>query len=183
MPLIQHDTHVEPATDEHLPSIRSAYAYARAIQRREGGVVWPEFTDAAICADIERRTLYRVTIGDELAGVFSMVYEDAAIWGALECGRHVYLHRFARAGANGSHGLVPGILGWAGAHCRALGRMGLRMDTWADNDALVGFYMRNGFQVVGRRRIGMDPRLPADYHGRDVALLEQHQPREGGAHA
>ncbi|MFL5576801.1 MAG: hypothetical protein ACJ79S_12610, partial [Gemmatimonadaceae bacterium] len=57
---------------------------------------------------------------------------------------------------------------------RALGRAGLRMDTWASNEALVAFYERQGFRVVGRRRIGVEPRLPAHYHGNEFTLLEEH---------
>ena len=47
------------------------------------------------------------------------------------------------------------------------------MDTWASNAALVVYYERQGFRLVARRRLPADARLPAHYHGIEVALLEE----------
>jgi GNAT superfamily N-acetyltransferase len=164
---------VEPATAEDLPAVRVAYADARAIQRAQGGTLWPEFPDASILTEIAAHRLFRVMDGGALAGVFSVAYQDEAIWGEHERGEHVYLHRIARAATWPGCGLLGAVLEWARAHCRALGRAGLRMDTWASNDALVAFYQRQGFRMVGRRRIGNEPRLPAHYDGIEVTLLEE----------
>ena len=98
----------------------------------------------------------------------------------MERGEHLYLHRIARAAAYPGRRLLDAVLTWASARCRALGRAGLRMDTWASNGALLAFYERQGFRLVGRRRIGVEPRLPAHYHGEELALLEA-PCRAGGA--
>jgi ribosomal protein S18 acetylase RimI-like enzyme len=164
---------IESATISDLPAIRAAYADARRIQREQGTTLWPEFPDESIVAELDSHRLFRVTDGDVLVGVFSVAYEDAAIWGEYERGEHIYLHRIARAAAYPGRGLVGAVLGWARARCRALGRAGLRMDTWAGNEALVAFYERQGFRVVGRRRIGTEPRLPPHYHGNEFTLLEE----------
>jgi ribosomal protein S18 acetylase RimI-like enzyme len=161
---------VEPATPADLPAVRAAYADARAIQRAQHAVVWPEFGDAAILAEIAAGQLFRLVDGDAIVGVCSVAAEDPAIWGDRERGAHLYLHRIARA-PNG-RGLLDVVLAWAHARCRALGRAGLRMDTWASNGALVAYYQRLGFAVVGQRRLAADDRLPAHYHGIEVALLE-----------
>ena len=163
---------VEPATRDDLPAVRVAYADARAIQREQGAILWPEFTDASILAEIGAGRLFRVMDGDALVGVFSVAYADEAIWGEHERGEHIYLHRIARAASYPGRGLVGAVLAWARAQCRAMGRAGLRMDTWASNEALVAFYQRHGFHVVGRRRIGTEPRLPVHYHGNEFTLLE-----------
>lgn len=166
---------VEPAEPADLPAIHAAYAAGRRAQRERRTVVWPEFPDAAVLAEVAAGRLLRVVDADggALAGLFSFAYEDGAIWDALERGAHVYLHRIARAAACRGPGLLAAVLGWAQAHCRALGRAGLRMDTWAGNAALLAHYERAGFGLVGRRRFGADPRLPAHYHGIEVALLER----------
>lgn len=166
---------IEPADADDLPGVRAAYAHARAIQRWEGGSIWPEFSDASILADVERGRLFRVMDAGALVGVFSVAYDDAPIWGELERGEHVYLHRIARAEAYPGRGLVRTVLRWARAHCRACGRKGLRLDTWASNAALVAFYERQGFRVVAQRRMDVDPRLPSHYHGNEYALLEERQ--------
>ena len=164
---------VEEAAREDLPAVREAYAHARAIQREQGAILWPEFTDASILAEIESGRLLRVMDGDALVGVFSVAYEDEAIWGERERGEHLYLHRIARAASYPGRGLIGAVLAWGRERCRALGRAGLRMDTWASNEALVAFYERQGFRVVGRRRIGVEPRLPPHYHGNEFTLLEE----------
>jgi ribosomal protein S18 acetylase RimI-like enzyme len=64
------------------------------------------------------------------------------------------------------------VLEWAWAECRRLGRAGLRIDTWASNQALIDFYERQGFRFVGLRHIGIEPRLAPHYQGIELALLE-----------
>jgi ribosomal protein S18 acetylase RimI-like enzyme len=170
---------IETATPADLPAVRAAYEYGRAIQIQQGSVVWPEFTDAAILGEIEAGHLLRVSVDDTLAGVFSVAYDDAAIWGEHERGAHIYLHRIARAAEYRGRGLIEAVLTWARARCLALGRTGLRMDTWASNAPLIAYYQRLGFDLVGRRRIAADPRLPPHYHGTELALLEQQCSAQG----
>jgi ribosomal protein S18 acetylase RimI-like enzyme len=164
---------IEPATAADLSDIRAAYAHARATQREQGSSVWPEFTDTAILAEIAAEALYRVVIDQSIVGVFSVAYEDSAIWGAHEVGAHLYLHRIARAARYPGRGLVDVILAWADQQCTRLKRSGLRMDTWASNGALIGFYLRRGFHLVEERRLDVDPRLPPHYYGESFALLER----------
>lgn len=163
-----------------LEAIRAGYDNARQIQRAQQSSLWPAFSDSSIQREIEGGRLWRVidcdmgseTDGGALVGVFSVAYEDAAIWGERERGAHVYLHRIARAADYRGRGLVDAVLAWAHAHCVALGREGLRMDTWGDNEPLIAYYERLGFTLLGRRRIGIDARLPAHYHNGEFALLE-----------
>lgn len=173
MSIPQSQMRVEPATADDLPAIRSAYADARRIQQEQAAILWPEFSDASILAEIAAVRLFRVLDDDALVGVFSVAYEDEAIWGEHERGEHIYLHRIARAAAYPGRGLIAAVLTWARAHCRTLGRAGLRMDTWASNEPLISFYERQGFHIVGRRRIGVEPRLPPHYHGNEFTLLEE----------
>ena len=163
---------VEPASQNDLAAIRVAYAGGRAIQQAQRAIVWPEFPDAAILAEIDAGRLLRVCDGNDLAGVFSVAYEDEAIWGERDQGCHIYLHRIARAAGYSGAGLMRAVLAWSRAKCQALGRSGLRMDTWANNAHLVDYYQQLGFALVGRRRIDYDARLPAHYYGVELALLE-----------
>jgi len=164
---------IEPATPGDLADIRAAYEHGRVTQREQGSIVWPEFTDAAILSEITAQHLFRVVIESATVGVFSVAYDDPAIWGSHERGAHLYLHRIARAAEYPGRGLMDAILTWAGQQCTQLGRDGLRMDTWASNTALIGFYQRRGFRLVAERQLGADPRLPAHYHGNAFALLER----------
>ena len=163
---------VEQATPADLPAIRAAYADGRARQREQGSPLWPEFTDSAILAEIASGALYRVVDDSAFVGVFSAVYEDGAIWGERERRAHIYLHRIARASTYPGRGLVDAILAWAQARGEKLGLEGLRMDTWASNDALIAFYGKRGFTLVGRTRIPNDSPLP-HYRGLELALMER----------
>jgi hypothetical protein len=163
---------IAPCTPDDLPVARAAYATGRDTQREQQSVVWPLFTDAAIMREIETGALFKVLDGVTTAGVFSMISEDPLIWGADERGAHFYLHRIARASTSGHRGLLDVILAWARQRCRAEGRAGLRMDTWAESSALIAYYATKGFQFVGTRQLPADPRLAPHYHGIVLALLE-----------
>lgn len=163
---------IEPASPDDLSAVRGIYEHARVVQRARHSIQWPEFSNATILSEIERGRLFRVSADDSIAGIFSVAYEDGAIWGPHERGAHIYLHRIARAPASPG-GLVDLILIWADAECLRLGREGLRMDTWARNAALIAFYGERGFRLVEERRLGDDPRLAAHYHGNSFALLER----------
>ncbi|MFI5233819.1 MAG: GNAT family N-acetyltransferase [Gemmatimonadales bacterium] len=143
------------------------------MQRERRAIVWPEFTDDAVLREIDEQRVFRAVADHALAGVFSIAYEDSAIWGSHERGEHLYLHRIARAAACPGGGLVDAVLSWATERCRSLGRTGLRMDTWASNAALIEFYRQRGFHLVEERQLGADPRLPPHYHGNTFALLER----------
>ena len=163
---------VEPATTTDLRAIRAAYAHGRAMQLEQGSPLWPEFSDAAILAEIASGALHRVLDADALVGVFTAVYEDSALWAERERHAHIYLHRIARASTYPGRGLVDAVLDWAQARGAELGLEGLRMDTWASNDALIAFYGKRGFTLVGRTRIPNDSPLP-HYRGLELALMER----------
>lgn len=169
---------IEPATPADLADIRAVYAHGRDVQRAQHSIVWPEFTDSTILAEVDAGNLFRIVTDAGLAGIFSVAYEDAAIWGPLERGAHIYLHRIARAPGVKSGGIVDAVLAWADARCARLDREGLRLDTWVSNAALIAFYERRGFRLVGERTLGADPQLAAHYHGNTFALME----RPCGAH-
>jgi hypothetical protein len=163
---------VEPASIGDLSRIQAAYAEGRRTQRERGTLVWPEFSDASLLAEIRARRLFRVMDNGAMIGTFAIAYEDRAVWGDRERGAHVYLHRIARSPSGTSRGLLDSVVAWACAHSRELECEGIRMDTAAASSQLVAYYERAGFVVVGRQVIGPDPTLPSHYHGTEVALFE-----------
>ncbi len=171
-PIRSQRMRIELATLSDLPAIRAVYADAREIQRAQGATLWDEFPRELTITEIETGRLFRLMDGDALAGVFTVAHEDEAIWGERESGEHIYLHRIARATTYPGRGIMKPILDWAWTECRRLGRAGLRIDTWASNQALIDFYERQGFRFVEARRIVSEPRLPPHYQGIELALLE-----------
>lgn len=163
---------VQPASIDDLSRIQAAYAEDRRRQREYGTLVWPEFADASLMAEILSRQLFCVMENDAMVGTFAIAYEDSAVWGDRDRSAHVYLHRIARSPSSTSRGFLGAIVDWACVHSRELQREGVRMDTAAASSQLVEYYERAGFVIVGRHLIGPDPTLPAHYHGTEVALLE-----------
>lgn len=164
---------VELASRADLNAVRGAYANAKATQRQQHAPEWPGFSDESILREIDDGRLYRIMDGATIAGVFTVAYDDAAIWGDLERGAHIYLHRIARTELRASGRIMDTVMDWANASCEELGREGLRIDTWAANPALVAYYGTFGFSLLTTRRMGDDPRLPPHYHGLELALLER----------
>lgn len=168
---------IRVATHRELPAIQAIYAHARQMQIASGQESWPAFPAATVLEEMDRSQLLCVVDRDRIAGVFSIAYEDGALWGERERGEHVYLHRIAKAADCAVSGLLNVVLAWTHAHCQALGRSGLRMDTWASNTALIALYEGRGFRVVERIHVGHDERLPAQYYDNDFVLLEETEPR------
>jgi hypothetical protein len=164
---------VETATAADLPAIRGAYANAQVMQRAQHAPEWPGFADESILREIGDGRLYRIMDGDAIAGGFTIAYDVAAIWGDLERGAHIYLHRIARTEHRASGRLMDAVMDWSLARCEELGREGLRIDTWAANPALQAYYGSFGFTLVATRRMGNDPRLSPHYVGLELALMER----------
>jgi len=165
--------YVEAATRADLETIRGAYANAQATQRKQRAPEWPGFSDDSILREIDDGRLYRIMDGAAIAGVFTVAYDDEAIWGDLERGAHIYLHRIARTEHRANGRIMDAVMSWSSARCEELGREGLRIDTWAANPALQAYYGTFGFSLLTTRRMGDDPRLPPHYHGLELALMEQ----------
>lgn len=163
---------VQHAKVDSLAAICAAYEAGRQRQRALGAPEWPVFAEQAILSEIAAGQLFLVLREDALAGVFTVVYEDPAIWDDAEQSAYLYLHRIARAEAFDGRGMIDAVLAWARAECTRRGCAGLRMDTWANNETLIAYYQRLGFRCVGRKRIVPDPRLPPHYHNLELALLE-----------
>lgn len=156
-----------------LAPIQAIYAHARTLQRSRGVEAWPEFSAQSILEEIDGEQLLCVETKHGLAGVFSVAYDDAALWGDRERNDHVYLHRIAKSANVQLNGLVDVVLAWAAEHCRECGRSGLRMDTWASNATLIALYESRGFRLVDRIHVEHDARLPAQYQENDFVLLEE----------
>lgn len=160
------------ATADDLPLLKRIYAEAAEIQRAQNAPEWPPFEDAQLLGEIGEQRIFIVSDGGVVAGIFTLAYDDPAIWHGDDRASYVYLHRIARTLSYARRGFLDGILAWVWAHARSLGRRGLRIDTWANNPALVSLYEGKGFAFVGTKRMPRDPSLLPHYHGIELALLE-----------
>ncbi|HVX40237.1 MAG TPA: hypothetical protein VHB25_11740 [Gemmatimonadaceae bacterium] len=164
---------IEPATLHDVQAAVDAYAYARTVQLAHGSAAWLGFDATAIRQLVDAGQLFCAREADEVMAVFVVLEQDPAIWDDADADRYLYLHRVARAEACHTPGVFALVMEWMRSRCVELGRFGVRIDTWSDNEGLLSYYERFGFRLVGARTMPVDPHLPPHYHGIELALLEQ----------
>ncbi|MBS0199120.1 MAG: GNAT family N-acetyltransferase [Proteobacteria bacterium] len=135
--------------------------------------LWPVFPEDIISSEIDAGLHYSAYFPNGvLAGYFSVALSDAHIWGELERGDAIYIHRMCVNPERKGGGLSAAVLAWAHGFASNIGRASIRMDTWADNRQLVDYYIRCGFRHIGDRQLGDVPELPPHYSGTSLALFE-----------
>ena len=84
---------------------------------------------------------------------FSLAKTDPLIWGEKEVGDAIYLHRIvANIDYKGTK-FMNLILSWALIKARIARRKYVRMDTWAENEKLVNYYINCGFNLIGYKKL------------------------------
>lgn len=152
---------------------RDFWNAALSYQRQNKLPLWPSFPKWNIEQEIQSGLHFSVrSVDGALTGYFSLALSDHVIWESKECGDAIYIHRMCvnpdRKGGN----LTSSVLAWANEYASGLGRKFVRMDTWADNERLVDYYIKRGFRYIGIRQMGDAPELPLHYSFTRLALFE-----------
>jgi GNAT superfamily N-acetyltransferase len=116
---------------------------------------WPTdgFPRDLIAGDIAHGEVYVARRDRRAVGTFTLQWKDELFWpGATEAAG--YIHRIAVR--RDARGLGVELIKFAERATAATGRKILRLDCFAGNDALCGYYERAGF--VRRAEIEIDPR-------------------------
>jgi uncharacterized damage-inducible protein DinB len=108
----------------------------------------------------------------QVALIFSVTYEDALIWGNKSRDPAIYIHRIATNRFFRGRGYMKQIVAWAKGHARTFGKNFIRMDTWADNQNLINYYVDCGFKLLGIKHLRKTTGLPIHYEGNDLSLFE-----------
>lgn len=163
---------IEPSVHEDIPAILAVYRASADYQRRNGYNVWNEFDSKLIRTEIGQGRHFKITEGDEIACVFTICYSDPLIWEEKDADPAVYLHRIATHPAFKGKGLMYLVKKWAAQHALDNHKNFIRMDTWGDNESLKQYYMKCGFDFVGRRVLPDPNPLPSHYWGISLSLFE-----------
>ena len=86
-------TKVINTTQDDLDTIYGLFESAIAYQRKNTYPVWKGYDKNALIKDIEEGNQYKITMGKDIAMLFSVCYSDPLIWGERENGNALYLHR------------------------------------------------------------------------------------------
>ena len=159
-----------------LPAVISIFEQVLKLSCRPGYRVWEVIDHTAIENDIKLGLQYKIIIGNTIACVFSIQFSDPHIWGQKDKEEAVYLHRIVtNPQFKGLH-LFENVKAFATAIALQSGLKFLRMDTWADNQQLINYYLHSGFRFVGNYTTGDTLSLSLPNRNLRVALLEMPLP-------
>lgn len=155
-----------------IEAIFSLYHAAVDYQRKNGYNLWPEFERGLIEKEISEKRNYKIIEGNEIACVFSIVYNDPIIWEEKDKDPAMYLHRISTNPAFKGKGIMNFIKDWSVKHARENNKKFIRMDTWGDNEKLKEYYLNCGFTYIGQKHIPQPTILPQHYWGLTLSLFE-----------
>jgi ribosomal protein S18 acetylase RimI-like enzyme len=160
-----------PASNE--AAFRTFWSAALDYQASKQSQLWLAYPEERIRNEIQAGLHFSIySFGEILAGYFSIALRDESIWGEKERGDAIYIHRICVNPEQRGGNLTAHILSWAYGYAVGMGRKYIRMDTWADNQRLVEYYISCGFRRVGSRQLGVVPELPPHYNNIRLALFE-----------
>jgi ribosomal protein S18 acetylase RimI-like enzyme len=163
---------IRHTTPEDLPFIYELFAQSIVYQERHGYPDWKNYDKDAIVRDIETGHQYKIVIDGAIALVFSVAYSDKIIWREKDLGESVYLHRIVVNPRFKGQRLFGLILEWCQTHIREKGLRSIRMDTWANNPTIIGYYQSFGFKVTEHFTTPDTPELPVHNRNLPLTLLE-----------
>jgi ribosomal protein S18 acetylase RimI-like enzyme len=162
---------INHSTLEDIPVILDRYADARATQTAHNVVVWPVLGAEFIAKEIAENRQYKLVVDGEVACVWVITYDDAAIWGEKDQADAIYIHRIATNPKFAGRGFVRNIVEWAKEHAQAVGRKFVRLDTLGPNHRLIAHYTAHGFQYLGVRMLTDTAGLPKHYQDENRCQL------------
>ncbi len=127
-----------------LLNAAAAWLWARGVRQWEPS----SFTAATAGVAVAGREAYVAEVGGRPVGTFALLWADPDIWGEQPPNAG-YLHSLAVDRAFAGQGVGAVMLDAATAQVRAAGRAYLRLDCWAGNAMLRGYYASLDFTPCG----------------------------------
>lgn len=162
------------STPADIDEIFRLYRLASAYQAATPGatVVWPDFEHSMVEQELAEGRQWKIMLGDTVACVWAITFDDPQIWGARNADPAVYIHRIATNPECRGRGLVTDIVQWAKAYAWQHQKKFVRLDTVGENHGLIAHYTACGFMYLGLDALADTASLPAHYHNATVSLFE-----------
>ncbi|QKG56969.1 GNAT family N-acetyltransferase [Hymenobacter sp. BRD128] len=166
-------TQLLPSTPADIDEIFRLYRLATAYQVAvKGTVVWPDFDREMVAQELAEGRQWKLLVGDAIACVWAITFDDPQIWGAKNADPAVYIHRIATNPDFRGQSLVAAIVAWARDYARQHHKKFVRLDTVGENHGLIAHYTACGFTYLGLATLTDTAGLPAHYHNATVSLFE-----------
>jgi ribosomal protein S18 acetylase RimI-like enzyme len=156
--------------DEIFRLYRLASAYQAATAKAT--VVWPEFERGLVEQELAEGRQWKLMVGNTIACVWAITFDDPQIWGAKNADPAVYIHRIATNPDFRGQAFVAAIVQWAKEYAWQNQKGYVRLDTIGENQGLIAHYTACGFTYLELSALTDTGGLPAHYHNATVSLFE-----------
>jgi len=158
---------------ENIDVFQSLWSAALAYQKEKDYPLWPNFPSDLIKGEITEHLHYSAfSAQNELLGYFSLALSDPFIWEDEDKEDAIYIHRMCVNPHTKSSKLANSVLIWAYGYAQEANRSFIRMDTWANNQNLVEYYIKCGFKHIRTKQLGEMPMLPKHYSNCKLAMFQ-----------
>ena len=164
---------INNSTIEDIPEIFRLYRLASTYQKSVNAVVvWGEFEASLIEREIAENRQWKLLIDNKIACVWATTLSDEQIWEERNRDKAVYIHRIATNPEFRGQNFVFKIVEWAKDYAREHQLEYVRLDTVGENEKLIEYYTRAGFDFLGMFDLRDTGGLPAHYREFPAALFE-----------
>jgi len=163
---------IQNSVNKDIQEIFRLYKIATDFQKTKFIVHWPEFERNLIQTEIEENRQWKIIIDGKIACVWATTFDDPQIWEERNNDPAVYIHRIAVNPEFRGQNLVQQIAEWAKQYALSNERRFVRMDTVGENNGLINYYTKCGFDFLGLLKLQNTEGLPAHYDNATVSLFQ-----------
>ncbi|MEU9491991.1 GNAT family N-acetyltransferase [Streptomyces sp. NPDC048215] len=148
---------ITPARPDDVAKLLAFRKEAAAWLTRLGSDQWQRpYPADRLLATIEAGSVFMVTDGDVTAATITLTSDvEEGLWTDQELREpSCFVTKLTVARTHAGQNLGGQLLDWAGDRSYHAGAKWLRLDAWTANEALQGYYLRQGFQHVRTVREG-----------------------------
>lgn len=160
------------STPNDIKAIFELYDEAIAYQKKVFDKHWQGFDQHLVATEIAENRQWKIMVDNQIACIFAITFNDAAIWGEKDQQPSIYIHRIVTNPAFRGGFYVKHIVEWAKKYAKQQNKRFVRMDTWGDNQKLIDYYTQCGFTFVGIITPNNRNTLPKHYSAINLSLFE-----------
>lgn len=160
------------STPNDLTSIFELYDQAIEYQKKVFDKHWQGFDKDLVATEIAENRQWKILVDGQIACIFAITFNDAAIWGEKDQQPSIYIHRIVTNPLFRGGFYVKHIVEWAKKYAKSQDKRFVRMDTWGDNQKLIDYYTQCGFTFVGLTTPTNRGTLPKHYSAINLSLFE-----------
>ncbi|WP_447608641.1 GNAT family N-acetyltransferase [Chryseobacterium sp. M5A1_1a] len=157
---------------QDIDDILTLYKMASDFKKKVSGIQWPEFERSMIETETLENRLFKITVDQQVACVWSITFDDLQVWEEKNEDPAIYIHRIATNPNFRGQRFVEQIVEWSKQFAKDHHKLYVRMDTTAGNQRLNDYYVKCGFSYLGSKKIKDTEGRPAHYHNASMALFE-----------